>query len=56
MFNREEIDLGEIMDFDFDVECSADTETASQYPESKGASLSLQEVMNLHEACSETCK
>ncbi|KAI7801295.1 histone RNA hairpin-binding protein [Triplophysa rosa] len=39
----EEIDLGEIMDFDFDVECSADTETASHYPVSNGASLSLQE-------------
>lgn len=43
-FNREEIDLGEIMDFEFDVECSADTETTSHHPASNGASLSLQEV------------
>ncbi|KAF4105245.1 histone RNA hairpin-binding protein isoform X1 [Onychostoma macrolepis] len=37
----EEIDLGEIMDFELDVECSADTE--SQCPASSGASLSLAE-------------
>uniref|UniRef100_A0A671L0Z0 Histone RNA hairpin-binding protein-like n=1 Tax=Sinocyclocheilus anshuiensis TaxID=1608454 RepID=A0A671L0Z0_9TELE len=39
----EEIDLGEIMDFELDVECSADTE--SQCPTSSGASLSLAEVI-----------
>ncbi|KAI2644319.1 Histone RNA hairpin-binding protein [Labeo rohita] len=37
----EEIDLGEIMDFELDVECSADTE--SQCPTSSGKSLSLAE-------------
>lgn len=40
--NREEIDFDEIMDFEFDVECSADTE--SQCPTTNAPSLSLTEV------------
>ncbi|XP_051945111.1 histone RNA hairpin-binding protein-like isoform X2 [Xyrauchen texanus] len=39
----EEIDLGEIMDFELDVEGSANTETESQNPASSGVSLSLPE-------------
>ncbi|XP_052005251.1 histone RNA hairpin-binding protein [Xyrauchen texanus] len=39
----EELDLGEIMDFEFDVECSATTETESQSAVSNGVSLSLPE-------------
>ncbi|KAI4887897.1 hypothetical protein NFI96_012473 [Prochilodus magdalenae] len=36
-----DIDLGEIMDFDFDVECSVDPDTELQYPKSNSDSSSL---------------
>lgn len=39
----EEIDLGDIMDFQLDVECSTDTDNGSPYPASNRAATSLQE-------------
>ncbi|XP_065124152.1 histone RNA hairpin-binding protein isoform X2 [Paramisgurnus dabryanus] len=39
----EEIDLGDIMDFQLDVECSTDTDNGSPYPASNRAATSFQE-------------